>query len=189
MKRFLLMIAAVLCCHSAIANPPLGREREAERQKSEWTSQLRQSGTYMPKPKYNTSKKSTTGRNIISVPVPKKIVPKHAIEVNIDEATGMATIRWDDGSAYQGQTYYGEMKGVGTMVYPDKSKYVGTWERDLPNGQGTFQTPEGITFTTTFVNGVPHGKGVIQAPDGCLYTARWKHGELNVKSVKPLEEK
>ena len=189
MKRFLLMIAAVLCCHSAIANPPLGREREAERQKSEWTSQLRQSGTYVPKPKYNTSKKSTTGRNIISVPVPKKIVPKHAIEVNIDEATGMATIRWDDGSAYQGHTYYGEMKGVGTMIYPDGCKFVGLWDRDLPNGNGTFQTPEGITFTTNFKNGKPHGKGVIQAPDGSLYTARWKDGKLKEKSIKPLEEK
>ena len=184
MKRFLLMIAAVLCCHSAIANPPLGREREAERQKSEWTSLLRQSGTYMPKPKYNTSKKS----NIISVPVSKKIVPKHAIEVNIDEATGMATIRWDDGSAYQGQTYYGEIKGIGTMVYPDKSKYVGSWERDLPNGKGTFQTPEGITFTTTFENGVPHGKGIIQDLDGRMYTARWVRGKLKDKSIKPLKE-
>ena len=188
MKQFLLMIVAVFYCNSAIANPPLGREREAERQKSEWTSQLRQSGTYMPKPKYNTSKKSTAGRNIISVPVSKKIVPKHAIEVNIDEATGMATIRWDDGSAYQGQTYYGEIKGVGTMIYPDNSKYCGLWERDMPNGNGTFQTPEGITYTVNFENGLPHGKGVIQDIDGRKYTARWVRGKLKEKSIKPLKE-
>ena len=188
MKRFLLIIAAVLYYHSTIANPPLGREREAERQKSEWTSQLRQSGTYMPKPKYNTSKKSTAGRNIISVPVPKKIVPKHATEVNVDETTGMTTIHWNDSSAYQGQTYYGEIKGVGTMVYPDGSKYVDLWERDLPNGKGTFQTPEGITFTTTFENGVPHGKGIIQDLDGRMYTARWVRGKLKEKSIKPFKE-
>ena len=114
---------------------------------------------------------------------------RHAAESVTDETTGMTTITWNDGAAYQGQTYYGEIKGVGTMVYPDKSKYVGSWERDLPNGQGTFQTPEGITFTTTFLNGVPHGKGIIQDVDGRKYTARWKHGELKVKSIKPLEEK
>ena len=188
MKRLLLMIVAVLCCLSVIANPPLGREREAERQKSEWTSQLRQSGTYMPKPKYNTSKGTMAGRHIISVPLPKKIVLKHAIEVNIDEATSMATIRWDDGSAYQGQTYDGEIKGVGTMVYPDKSKYVGSWERNLPNGKGTFINPEGIAFTGKFKDGIPHGKCVMQDLDGRLYSARWVRGVLKEKSIKPLKE-
>ena len=113
---------------------------------------------------------------------------KVAVECVTDEATGTSTIKWSDGSAYQGQTYYGEIKGIGTMIYPDKSKYVGSWERDLPNGQGTFQTPEGITFTTTFVNGVPHGKGVIQDLDGRMYSARWVRGVLKEKSIKPLEE-
>ena len=114
---------------------------------------------------------------------------KPSAEITVDEATGTTTIKWNDGAAYQGQTYYGEIKGVGTMVYPDKSKYVGSWERDLPNGNGTFQTPEGITFTTTFVNGVPHGKGVIQDLDGRKYSARWVRGVLKEKSIKPLEEK
>ena len=113
---------------------------------------------------------------------------KVAVECVTDEATGQTTIRWNDGSAYQGQTYYGEIKGVGTMVYPDGSKYVGLWERDLPNGQGTFQTPEGITYTVNFENGLPHGKGVIQDLDGRKYTARWKDGKLKEKSIKPLEE-
>ena len=114
---------------------------------------------------------------------------KVAVECVTDEATGQTTIRWNDGSAYQGQTYYGEIKGVGTMVYPDGSKYVGLWERDLPNGQGTFQTPEGITYTVNFENGLPHGKGVIQDLDGRKYSARWKDGKLKEKSIKPLEEK
>ena len=113
---------------------------------------------------------------------------KPPAEIAIDEATGTTTIKWNDGAAYQGQTYYGEIKGIGTMVYPDKSKYVGSWERDLPNGQGTFQTPEGITFTVNFENGIPHGKGVIQDLDGRLYSARWVHGVLKEKSIKPLKE-
>lgn len=108
--------------------------------------------------------------------------------IEYDETSNCAIIRWKDGAVYKGHTYYGEMKGVGTMVYPDKSKYVGSWERDLPNGQGTFQTPEGITYTVNFKDGLPHGKGVIQAPDGNKYTARWKDGKLKEKSIKPLEE-
>ena len=114
---------------------------------------------------------------------------KLSTETVTDEATGTTTIKWNDGAAYQGQTYYGEIKGIGTMVYPDGSKYCGTWERDMPNGNGTFQTPEGITFTVNFENGVPHGKGVIQDLDGRLYSARWVRGVLKEKSIKPLEEK
>ncbi len=114
---------------------------------------------------------------------------KPSAEITVDEATGTTTIKWNDGAAYQGQTYYGEINGVGTMVYPDGSKYCGSWERDLPNGQGTFQTPEGIMYTVNFENGVPHGKGVIQDLDGRKYSARWVRGVLKEKSIKPLKEK
>ncbi|MBQ3255467.1 MAG: hypothetical protein IJA64_07045 [Rikenellaceae bacterium] len=109
--------------------------------------------------------------------------------IEYDETSNCAIIRWKDGAVYKGHTYYGEMKGVGTMVYPDGSKYCGTWERDLPNGKGTFQTPEGITFTVNFENGLPHGKGVIQDLDGRMYSARWVRGVLKEKSIKPYKEK
>ena len=114
---------------------------------------------------------------------------KPSAEITVDEATGTTTIKWNDGAAYQGQTYYGEIKGIGTMVYPDKSKYVGLWERDLPNGNGTFQTPEGIMYTVNFENGIPHGKGIIQDLDGRLYSARWVRGVLKEKSIKLLKDK
>ena len=189
MKRNLLILLAVIFCCQIQAKRP-GDPAVPVSPANQWTNQMQQSGTYMPKPKYNTSKGTmATGRRIISVPIPKTIVPKHAVETKIDDSTGMMTARWNDGSAYQGQTYYGEIKGVGTMVYPDGSKYCGSWERDLPNGNGTFQTPEGITFTVNFENGVPHGKGVIQDLDGRKYSARWVRGVLKEKSIKPLEEK
>ena len=117
-----------------------------------------------------------------------KVSYLRAAEVSTDEATGLTTLRWNDGSSYIGITNSGAML-VGTMTYADGSKYVGPWVRNMPNGNGTFQTPEGITYTVNFKDGLPHGKGVIQAPDGSLYTARWKDGTLKEKSIKPLEEK
>ena len=134
-----------------------------------------------------------------------------AIENTTDEATGLTTLRWNDGSSYVGEIYrtvfhgtgtmtypdkgkyYGQWKyshrdGIGTMVYPDGSKYVGEWVRDLPNGSGTFINPEGIAFTGKFKDGIPHGKCVMQDIDGRKYTARWYHGKLREKSIKPLEE-
>jgi hypothetical protein len=141
-----------------------------------------------------------------------KVSYLRAAEVSTDEATGLTTLRWNDGSSYVGETYRTVFHGMGTMIYPDKgkyygqwkysyrdgigtmeyadgSKYVGKWVRDLPNGEGTFINPEGIAFSGTFKNGVPHGKCVMQDLDGRKYTARWVRGILKEKSIKPLEEK
>ncbi|MBP3681965.1 MAG: hypothetical protein J6I87_01635, partial [Rikenellaceae bacterium] len=131
-----------------------------------------------------------------------------AIKNTTDEATGLTTLSWADGSSYVGEIYrtvfhgmgtmiypdkgkyhgqwkYSHRDGIGTMVYPDGSKYVGEWVRDLPNGSGTFINPEGIAFTGKFKDGIPHGKCVMQDIDGRKYTARWYHGKLREKSIKP----
>ena len=135
-----------------------------------------------------------------------------AIENTTDEATGLTTLRWNDGSSYVGETYRTVFHGMGTMIYPDKgkyhgqwkyshregigtmeyadgSKYIGKWERNLPNGEGTFINPEGVAFTGKFKDGEPHGKCIIQDTDGQLYKARWYYGKLRKRSIKPLKEK
>ena len=135
-----------------------------------------------------------------------------AIENTTDEATGLTTLRWNDGSSYVGEIYrtvfhgtgtmtypdngkyhgqwkYSHRDGIGTMEYADGSKYVGEWVRDLPNGSGTFINPEGIAFTGKFKDGIPHGKCVMQDIDGRKYTARWYYGKLREKSIKPYKEK
>lgn len=140
-----------------------------------------------------------------------KVSYLRAAEVSTDEATGLSTLSWADGSSYVGEIYRTVFHGMGTMIYPDKgkyhgqwkysyrdgigtmeyadgSKYVGEWVRDLPNGSGTFINPEGIAFTGKFKDGIPHGKCVMQDLDGRKYTARWVRGVLKEKSIKPLEE-
>ena len=125
----------------------------------------------------------------------EKVLPKlgaksvHVTKITVDEATGLATVIWKDGSIYRGQVYLEEIRGIGTINNPDGSQFSGEWKWNLPNGKGTFITPDGIIFTTNFVGGIPHGKGIIQDVDGRMYTARWKHGVLKDKSIKPLEEK
>ena len=107
-----------------------------------------------------------------------------AIENTTDEATGLTTLRWNDGSSYVGEIYrtvfhgtgtmtypdngkyhgqwkYSHRDGIGTMEYADGSKYVGEWVRDLPNGSGTFINPEGVAFTGKFKDGEPHGKCIV----------------------------
>ena len=141
-----------------------------------------------------------------------KVSYLRAAEVSTDEATGLTTLSWADGSSYVGEIYRTVFHGMGTMIYPDKgkyhgqwkyshrdgigtmeyadgSKYVGEWVRDLPNGSGTFINPEGIAFTGKFKDGIPHGKCVMQDLDGRKYAARWVRGVLKEKSIKPYKEK
>ena len=194
MKRYLLILLVIVCLpistYAQLGLPGTGAEGTNVRAEAAAKQRMERDQTRY-KSKNNKSFKDYVNRieNQEYLQNQAYLNSKPSAEITVDEATGTTTIKWNDGAAYQGQTYYGEIKGVGTMVYPDGSKYCGSWERDLPNGNGTFQTPEGITFTTTFVNGVPHGKGVIQDLDGRKYTARWVRGVLKEKSIKPLEEK
>ena len=135
-----------------------------------------------------------------------------AIELSIDKATGKTIARWEDGSTFDGYTYYGQINGegtitfadgskyhgewrfdrfhgVGTMEYADGSKYHGQWSFGKPDGQGTIIEPNGVKITLKFDEGIPRGKCIIQDVDGRLYTGRWSSGILREKSIKPLEEK
>ena len=185
MKRYLFLILAAIFC---LPNTALAQYRSSNSRlfsssttwEREMRDQNRRNNKFFGESKaYQSAKKKKPRINRVYL---------LAIENTTDEATGITTCRWNDGSSYIGITNSGAML-VGTMTYADGSKYVGPWVRNMPNGNGTFQTPEGITFTTTFVNGVPHGKGVIQDLDGKLYKARWVRGKLKDKSIKPLEEK
>ena len=200
MKKYLLILIVAIFC--------LPNEGFAQFHLStyEWESRMQRMINYPfsnDNKEYQTAKKKKPRINRVYL---------LAIENTTDEATGLTTLRWNDGSSYVGETYRTVFHGMGTMIYPDKgkyhgqwkysqrdgigtmeyadgSKYVGEWVRDLPNGNGTFQTPEGIAFTGKFKDGEPHGKCIIQDTDGQLYKARWYYGKLRKRSIKPLEEK
>ena len=211
MKKYLLiLIVAIFCLPSEGFAQPMFINAPREYQPVDpsfgiWNSMITNSNkSLLNKPNKSSKKQKTTKK----VPVNKLKI----VEESIDKATGISTIRWEDGSSYVGETYRTVFHGTGTMIYPDKgkyygqwkyshregigtmeyadgSKYVGKWVRDLPNGEGTFINPEGIAFSGTFKNGVPHGKCVMQDLDGRLYSARWVRGKLKEKSIRPLKQK
>ena len=211
MKKYLLiLIVAIFCLPSESFAQPMFINAPREYQPVDpsfgtWNSMITNSNkSLLNKPNKSSKKQKTTKK----VPVNKLKI----VEESIDKATGISTIRWEDGSSYVGETYrtvfhgmgtmtypdngkyhgqwkYSHRDGIGTMEYADGSKYVGKWVRDLPNGEGTFINPEGIAFSGTFKNGVPHGKCVMQDLDGRLYSARWVRGVLKEKSIKLLKDK
>jgi hypothetical protein len=211
MKKYLLiLIIAIFCLPSEGFAQPMFINAPREYQPVDpsfgiWNSMITNSNKSL----LNKPNKSSKQQKTIKKDQVKKL---KVVEESIDKATGISTIRWEDGSSYVGETYRTVFHGMGTMIYPDKgkyhgqwkydhrdgigtmeyadgSKYVGKWVRDLPNGEGTFINPEGIAFSGTFKNGVPHGKCVMQDLDGRKYTARWVRGKLKEKSIRPLKQK
>lgn len=210
MKKYLfLLLAAIFCLPSEgfaqETGPDWGRDPWHKLSnvtpESTWKSMMPSLSDHFKKDFPSKSKTATTPRKALL----------YAVENTTDEATGLTTLRWNDGSSYVGETYRTVFHGMGTMIYPDKgkyhgqwkysrrdgigtmeyadgSKYVGKWVRDLPNGEGTFINPEGIAFTGKFKDGEPHGKCIIQDTDGQLYKARWYYGKLRKRSIKPLKE-
>ena len=176
MKKYLfLLLAAIFCL------PNMGFA-QGHLNTYEWESRMQRMINYPfsnDNKEYQTAKKKKPRINRVYL---------LAIENTADEATGLTTLRWNDGSSYIGITNSGAML-VGTMTYADGSKYVGPWVRNMPNGSGTFINPEGIAFTGKFKDGIPHGKCVMQDIDGRMYSARWVRGKLKEKSIKLLEEK
>ena len=206
MKKYLLILIVAIFCLPNIANAQftsfgIGPTTTGER---EMRDQRRFNEKFFGESKaYQFAKKKKPRINRVHL---------LAIENTTDEATGLTTLSWADGSSYVGEIYRTVFHGMGTMIYPDKgkyhgqwkydhrhgigtmeyadgSKYVGKWVRDLPNGEGTFINPEGVAFTGKFKDGEPHGKCIIQDTDGQLYKARWYYGKLRKRSIKPLKEK
>lgn len=118
-----------------------------------------------------------------------KVEELKIVEESIDKATGITTIRWEDGSSYVGHISHKKFNGVGTMKYADGSVYCGQWWYGNPDGQGTFINPEGVKYTAKFERGVPHGKCIIQDVDGRLYKGRWVNGVLKNRTIKPLKKR
>ena len=182
MKKYLLILIVAIFCLPNIANAQF--TSFGIRPTTTWEREMRDQRRFNEKffgesKAYQFAKKKKPRINRVYL---------LAIENTTDEATGLTTLRWADGSSYVGLTDRGAMF-VGTMTYADGSKYIGKWERNLPNGEGTFINPEDVAFTGKFKDGEPHGKCIIQDTDGQLYKARWYYGKLLKHSIRPLKEK
>ena len=209
MKKILFLLVAAIFCLPIKADPPrnlhqfaIGAENINKRENRYMIDQAKGTKYAYARGQVKYAAKHQQPRTTI----------KHAIEVVIDEVTGITTVRWDDGSTYVGETYYGEIKGTGTMTFADGSKYQGQWKNDRfhgvgtfeyadgsaycgqwengdPYGYGTFINADGVKYTAKFDEGIPSGKCIIQDVDGCKYTGRWSSGILLKRSIKPYKEK
>lgn len=85
-----------------------------------------------------------------------------AVQKKKEQWTGLGTIKFPDGSKYQGQTKKGLFHGKGRMTHSNGDIYQGEWKDGKASGQGVFIDQQGSMYEGQWKNDQYHGKGTEQ---------------------------
>ncbi len=90
---------------------------------------------------------------------------------------GKASLRWSDGTTYDGYYKEGLKDGKGIGRWPDGRVYEGDYKAGLPDGQGVLREADGRVFAGEFKNGWPDGKVLLRWPNGATYEGDYRQGQ------------
>lgn len=72
---------------------------------------------------------------------------------------GLGTIKFPDGSKYEGQTKNGLFNGKGRMTHANGDIYQGEWKDGKANGFGVYVDQNGSMYKGEWLNDQYHGEG------------------------------
>ena len=91
-----------------------------------------------------------------------------------DVCHGHGTMKYKDGSVYEGSFFNGLPHGHGLLKYADgKTMYLGDFREGKKDGVGLHHYANGDRYSGGFVLGKRHGKGEAQYASGALYRGLW----------------
>ena len=85
-----------------------------------------------------------------------------AVQKKKEQWTGLGTIKFPDGSKYQGQTKKGLFHGKGRMTHSNGDIYQGEWKDGKASGHGVFIDQQGSMYEGEWKNDQYHGQGTEQ---------------------------
>jgi hypothetical protein len=77
-----------------------------------------------------------------------------------EDVVEWSTVRWSDGTVYEGLTCGKSCEGQGCLYLPDGARYEGEWEANKPSGYGVFIAKDGTVSRGQFQGGYFSGCGV-----------------------------
>lgn len=91
---------------------------------------------------------------------------------------GHGIITYKNGDKYEGEIKNGKKSGDGTYIWSSGSEYKGEWANDKMNGEGTYNGEADVNYIISgnFKNGKPNGRCVCEYGDDSYYTT-WKDGK------------
>ena len=87
----------------------------------------------------------------------------------------------EERNEYRGDFHAGARHGIGSVKFGDGTTYQGEWVLDHPKGYGVEFYPDGGIFKGRFWNDARHGLGAYYFANGQRFFGRWntglRHGE------------
>ena len=96
-------------------------------------------------------------------------------------AYGAGTMRYVDGTDYQGNFVDGLPDGEGIANLRNGDRYEGQWHHGNFDGAGTLRHPNGSAYQGNFREGKKDGKGAHIGTDGKRLEGEYRAGELQYK--------
>ena len=96
---------------------------------------------------------------------------------------GPVTVKWADGSTYDGDQVAGRMQGSGVLTTADSERFQGQWARDRLNGRGLVLWANGDRYEGDWRDGKADGHGVQSWADGRKYDGEWRNDLPNGHGV------
>lgn len=93
------------------------------------------------------------------------------------ESEGIGSVRYSNGSTYQGQLANGKRNGIGTMVTPSNEVFEGYFVEGKLHGKGKYIS-QSVSYSGDFLEGRYHGEGKFKVKD-TEYTGSFYNGLFN----------
>lgn len=91
------------------------------------------------------------------------------------------TIKYKDGSIFEGQELDGKRHGYGEQIWVDGTNYKGYWENDKMSGKGRLEYANGDIYDCNWCDNKAKGFGELAKANGSKYIGEWDndqpHGE------------
>ncbi len=101
---------------------------------------------------------------------------------------GQVTMKWANGSSYEGAAVAGRMEGPGLLTSLDGDRFQGQWAGNRMNGHGTVTWANGDRYEGEWRDGKADGHGVQTWSDGRTYDGEWHNDLPNGHGVVTRED-
>jgi len=100
------------------------------------------------------------------------------------QTEGHGVYRCPDGDVYDGEFKAGERNGRGTMRYSDSAVYEGEWKADDRHGRGTMRYADGDVYEGEWKENTFGGHGTLREADGDMYEGEWKADDRHGRGMQ-----
>jgi len=104
------------------------------------------------------------------------------VQNQIDNFTGLLTLKISSAITYHGEILNGKKHGKGLTRFQE-GRFEGDYQEDERTGKGSYFWDKGDYYTGEFLHGNCHGKGFYRFADGATFDGHFKEGKRTGEGI------